>query len=121
VETPDEWIFTPRPSPPDTIELTELHERLEELVIVDARLPSRWRGEPNAVDRIPGRIPGALNAPWTEELPMLPDGETVVYCGSGVTACAALFRMEAAGRPARLYVGSWSEWEQHPELPIERS
>ena len=37
-------------------------------------LPARWRGEPNPVDRVPGRIPGALNAPWNEELPALPGG-----------------------------------------------
>ncbi len=31
----------------------------ERLVVVDARLEPRWRGEPNPVDRVPGRIPGA--------------------------------------------------------------
>ena len=34
--------------------------------------PERWRGEPNAVDRVPGRVPGALNAPWNEPLPVAP-------------------------------------------------
>ena len=56
----------------------------EELVILDARLPSRFRGEPNAVDRVPGRIPGAVNAPWPEPLSELPPGELVAYCGSGI-------------------------------------
>ena len=34
-----------------------------QLVVVDARRPERWRGEANPVDRVPGRIPGAVNAP----------------------------------------------------------
>ena len=45
-------------------------------------------------------------------------GELVVYCGSGVTACVPLHRLALAGRDGRLYAGSWSEWEQHPELPV---
>ena len=93
--------------------------RLEELVVVDARTPGRFRGEPNAIDRVPGRIPGAHNAPWPEPVPDLPAGEIIVYCGSGVTACVTLHRLQLAGREGRLYPGSWSEWEQHPELPRE--
>jgi thiosulfate/3-mercaptopyruvate sulfurtransferase len=104
----------------DTIEPDELASRLDELVVVDARLAPRWRGEENPVDRVPGRIPGALNAPWDEPVPMLPPGELAVYCGSGVTACAVLHRLHLAGRDGRLYPGSWSEWEQRPELPRER-
>ena len=91
-----------------------------ELVVVDARVPPRWRGEENQVDRVPGRVPGALNAPWNEPLPELPAGETAVYCGSGVTASVIVHRLHLAGRDARLYPGSWSEWEQHAELPVER-
>ncbi len=105
----------------DTIELDELEARRAGLVVVDARLPARWRGEANPVDRVPGRIPGALNAPWNEELPALPDGELVSYCGSGVTACVPLHRLHLAGREGLLYPGSWSEREQYPDLPVERS
>jgi thiosulfate/3-mercaptopyruvate sulfurtransferase len=113
--------FVPQRRWDDTITYEELAERLAELVVVDARLPARYRGEPNPIDRIPGRIPGALNAPWsTETLPELPDGELVAYCGSGITACVVLHRLHLAGRSGKLYPGSWSEWEQHDELPRER-
>jgi thiosulfate/3-mercaptopyruvate sulfurtransferase len=103
----------------DIIEADELARRREELVVVDARLAERWRGEPNPIDRKPGRVPGALNAPWNGPLPELPVGELVAYCGSGVTATVVLHRAHLAGRDGKLYPGSWSEWEQL-ELPVER-
>jgi thiosulfate/3-mercaptopyruvate sulfurtransferase len=111
--------FEPRPRDDDTIEAEELAARRGDLVVVDARLESRWRGESNPIDRVPGRVPGALNAPWNEPLPELPAGEVVAYCGSGVTSSVTVHRLALAGRNARLYPGSWSEWEQL-ELPVER-
>ena len=116
-ETAEPAVFEPRPRTGDTIDLAELSARLGELVVVDARLPARYRGEPNEIDKVPGRIPGALNSPWNEPPAELPPGELVAYCGSGVTACVTLHRLHLAGRDGRLYPGSWSEWEQHEDLP----
>jgi thiosulfate/3-mercaptopyruvate sulfurtransferase len=113
-------VFEPRPRTGDTIEADELAARLAELVLVDARFPDRFRGEPNPIDKVPGRIPGALNAPWNEPTPELPKGELVAYCGSGVTSSVTVHRLALAGRDAKLYPGSWSEWEQRPDLPVER-
>jgi thiosulfate/3-mercaptopyruvate sulfurtransferase len=114
-------VFVPERRSDDIIELDELVARRGELVVVDARPADRWRGEPNSIDRVPGRIPGALSAPWEEPLRPLPDGELIAYCGSGVTACVVLHRLSLEGRDGRLYPGSWSEWEQHGELPVEAS
>ncbi len=111
--------FTPRLRDGDTIEADELADRLDELVVVDARLASRYRGEPNPIDRVPGRIPGALNAPWNDPVPGLPEGDLVAYCGSGVTSCVTLHRLALMGREGKLYPGSWSEWEQR-DLPVEK-
>ena len=66
-----------------------------------------------AIDKVPGRIPGALNAPWNEPPPALPAGELVAYCGSGVTAAVLLHRLHLPGRegsstPARGASGSSS-------------
>ena len=106
----------------DTISARELAGRLADpsLVVIDARTADRWRGEPNPVDDPPGRIPGALNAPWADPQPALPEGELAAYCGSGVTACVVLHRAALAGRDGRLYPGGWSEWSQRG-LPVERS
>ena len=102
--------FVPRPRSDDTIEAEELQRRLGELVLLDARVPPRYRGEVEPIDPVAGHIPGARNAPWNEPLPEVPEGEVVAYCGSGVTACVPVFRLAREGRHARLYPGSWSEW-----------
>ncbi len=115
--------FVPRAREDDTVDAEALRLRLgdERLTIVDARLPERFRGEVEPIDPVAGRIPGARNAPYTEEPP--PDladaAEIVAYCGSGITAAVLLLRLARAGRPdARLYPGSWSDWSGRG-LPVE--
>jgi thiosulfate/3-mercaptopyruvate sulfurtransferase len=114
-------VFVPRLREGDTIAADELVGRLADrrLALVDSRSAERWRGEPGGIDDPPGRIPGAVSAPWAEPLPDLPAGELVAYCGSGITACVTLHRAWLAGREGRLYPGSWSEWSQRG-LPLER-
>jgi thiosulfate/3-mercaptopyruvate sulfurtransferase len=111
--------FRPRLRTGDTIEADELHERLQELVLLDARVPERYRGDVEPIDPVAGHIPGARNAPWNETLPEIPAGEVVAYCGSGVTATVLVHRLALAGREAKLYPGSWSEWSGRG-LPGER-
>jgi len=113
--------FVPRERSGDTITADEIAGRLADptLRLVDARPALRWRGEPNLIDDPPGRIPGALSAPWGEPQPELPDGELVAYCGSGVSACVVLHRAWLHGREGKLYPGSWSEWSKRG-LPLER-
>jgi thiosulfate/3-mercaptopyruvate sulfurtransferase len=118
--------FEPRPLKGDTIEASELATRLEDpgLFLLDARIPERFRGEPNPIDKVPGHIPGARNLPFAADGPIPEDvlsaEEIVAYCGSGVTACVTLFALAEAGRSdAKLYPGSWSEWEGLG-LPVER-
>jgi thiosulfate/3-mercaptopyruvate sulfurtransferase len=109
----------------DTAEMEELRARLDdqELVLVDARAPGRWRGDTEPLDPVAGRIPGARNAYYLEPLPddLLDASEVVVYCGSGVTATPVVQRLVLAGRPdVRLYPGSFSEWCRDPSNPIEK-
>lgn len=107
--------------------------------ILDARAPERYRGEVEPIDRVAGHVPGARNHPFATSLDaqgrFLPpqslrdalaaslDGvapqSTIVYCGSGVTACHVLLALEHAGLAgARLYPGSWSEWSSDPSRPV---
>ena len=60
------------------------------------------------IDPVAGRIPGARNRFFLDETPLpqelLEAEDLVVYCGSGVTACAVLHELHLAGREdARLY------------------
>ncbi len=108
-------------------------------IVLDARAPDRFRGENETLDPVGGRIPGARNRFFRDNLG--PDGrfkpaaqlraefdaasgsrpadELIALCGSGVTACHNLLAMEVAGlRGAALYPGSWSEWCAQPGAPI---
>jgi thiosulfate/3-mercaptopyruvate sulfurtransferase len=80
-ERPEPLAFEPAEPAGDTICIDELASRNADLVVVDARVPERWRGEENPVDSVPGRIPGAVNAPW--KAASKPPGELAAYCGSG--------------------------------------
>ena len=109
--------------------------------LVDARSADRFRGENETLDPVAGRIPGAGNRFYRENLG--PDGrfkeaavlrqelsallgaseptEIAHYCGSGVTACHNLLAMEVAGLSgSRLYPGSWSEWCSDSSRPVAR-
>ena len=104
--------FVPEERSGDTIDAEELERRVGEgdLILLDARIPERYRGDVEPIDPVAGHIPGARNAPWNEPLPDVPDGDIVAYCGSGVTACVTVFALARRGRAAKLYPGSWSEW-----------
>jgi thiosulfate/3-mercaptopyruvate sulfurtransferase len=118
--------FIPEMRTDDTVDAAELERRLGEagFVVVDARAPERYRGEVEPIDRVAGRIPGAVNMPFAggDDLPaeVFEADEVVAYCGSGVTACVTLLDLAEAGRPdAKLYPGSWSDWSSRG-LPVER-
>ncbi len=112
-----------------------------DMLLVDAREPERFFGEAEPIDRVAGRVPGAVNFPfrdnlaaggglrsptelrhlWAAFLGSRAPAEVTCMCGSGVTACLDLLAMEVAGfSGGRLYAGSWSEWITDPSRPVAR-
>jgi thiosulfate/3-mercaptopyruvate sulfurtransferase len=136
--------FTPHLRQDMRISIDEVERRLGDpgLFCVDARSPERFEGQLDPLDNVPGHIPGARNhfyrnnlsedgtmrpsdalrADFTALLGDRSADQLVMYCGSGVTACHNLLAMEHVGlHGARLFAGSWSEWEADPQKPIEKS
>jgi thiosulfate/3-mercaptopyruvate sulfurtransferase len=109
--------------------------------LFDSRTADRFRGENETIDPIAGHIPGAISAPYPDNLN--PDGtfrsdeelrarfiallgdtpaeRTAFYCGSGVTAAQNILAVKHVGLgDAKLYAGSWSEWITNPQRLIEK-
>ena len=108
-------------------------------VLIDARSEARFSGNIEPIDPVAGHIPGAINAPYEENLNsngrfLVPEAlaaryqqlisprsadNVVMMCGSGVTACHNILAMSHAGLgEPKLYVGSWSEWIRDKTRPV---
>ena len=133
--------FEPRPRPELLITTADVLTRFGDpaYALFDSRSPERYRGEVEPIDPVAGHIPGAVSAPFAENLDAegncksmadlrsrfvtlmrgLPAEKTAFYCGSGVTSAHNLVAMLHAGLgEGRLYVGSWSEWIADSGRPI---
>ena len=118
--------------------VSRLHD--PEAIIVDTRAPAEYSGEKRRAERA-GHIPGAVNFDWVnaidqarslrlkpaEELKqalstlrVTPDKEVIVYCQTHHRSAHTFIVLKSLGYPrVRGYPGSWSEWGNSPETPIE--
>ncbi|MCR4345655.1 MAG: sulfurtransferase [Sulfuricaulis sp.] len=110
------------------------------VVIVDTRTPAEYRGETKRAERS-GHIPGAVNFDWMNaidkthsarlkpaedlkrvlvDLGVTPDKEVITYCQTHHRSAHTYIVLKSLGYPqVRGYPGSWSEWGNSPETPIE--
>jgi thiosulfate/3-mercaptopyruvate sulfurtransferase len=110
------------------------------VVLLDARSVDEYRGAKRFAERA-GHIPGAVNLDWlqtmdrdrglrfkpAEELRTLlaslgvtPDKEVVCYCQSHHRSAHSCMMLKSLGfTRVRGYPGSWSDWGNSPDTPIE--
>ncbi|MDH3693735.1 MAG: sulfurtransferase [Gammaproteobacteria bacterium] len=113
-----------------------------DVIIVDTRSAGEFAGTDVRAAR-GGRIPGAINIDWMDstdpydnfhirsnddlralfvEKGITPNKEIIVYCQTHHRSSHTYIILKHLGYPrVRAYAGSWSEWGNRSDVPIERN
>jgi thiosulfate/3-mercaptopyruvate sulfurtransferase len=109
------------------------------IMLVDTRSDDEYMGRLVRAAR-GGAIPGAVPLEWTKNLDadgtykseadlkamyaglgVTPDKEAIPYCQGGYRAAHTYLALRLLGYPkVRNYIGSWKEWGDRLDLPIEK-
>ncbi|GAB4434807.1 MAG: sulfurtransferase [Chloroflexi bacterium OHK40] len=138
-------VFTPRPQPDLRRTASDVLAAIgTDTLLIDARSDKEYCGLESRAAR-GGHIPGAVNVFYQSllsgpnqtyaspeelrerfaaagiDLASIGEREVVAYCNGGVSATPAALALEiATGRRVAIYDGSWNEWGNDPEKPLER-
>ena len=127
-----------RPGRPSRANINQVLER-GQAKLLDLRGQEEFLGKISNEPR-PGHIPGAINLPWTEVIGKddrflrsvselkkefsnagLKDSDKIItYCSNGPRAALGYIAFQLAGfENVRVYDGSFHQWAQRPDLPVD--
>ena len=127
------------PTPTATREYLQSRLGATDLAIWDARSPDEYSGEKILAQKA-GHVPGAVNFEWTagmdpsralrirqdiqaqlDSLGITPDKEIITHCQTHHRSGFTYLVAKILGYPrVKAYAGSWGEWGNHPDTPVER-
>jgi thiosulfate/3-mercaptopyruvate sulfurtransferase len=130
--------FRGKPDPKILADSTRIKTAIKskKAIILDARSKAEYDGSAVRASRA-GHIPTAVNIDWNgnlgqdvfksaEKLEQMygripKHAEVITYCQGGYRAANSFVALKMLGyKNVRMYLGSWGEWGNKPDLPVSR-
>ena len=113
----------------------DLRDNLGKAIIIDARSPDEFNGVVSRAAR-EGHIPSAINLDWVENLDKVGtlksdkellslyqferNSNIITYCQGAYRAANSFLALKKLGfKNVKVYLGSWGEWGNRLDLPVE--